>query len=41
LSRDRDALNKLAGRLSVIGSFVEVAFNQPQDVEGVVVGDDI
>src|SRR4029077_15653926 len=41
LSRDADARQKLARRLSAIGRFVEKALHQPQDIEGVVADDRI
>ena len=41
LSLEPETREKLGRRLAVIAQFVETAFHQPQDIEGVVKGDDI
>jgi phosphoenolpyruvate synthase/pyruvate phosphate dikinase len=41
LSRDATARQVLGRRLAAIGRFVEKAFEQPQDIEGVVAGNRI
>ena len=41
LSRDSEARQRLGKRLAALASFVEAAFLRPQDLEGVVVGDEI
>lgn len=41
LSRDGEARRNLGRRLCAIGCFVEAAFQRPQDIEGVVVGEEI
>ncbi len=41
LSTDREYRNLIGGRLGAIGRFIENAFNNPQDIEGVIPGDEI
>ena len=41
LSLERDAREMLGRRLAAIAQFVETAFQEPQDIEGVVKGDEI
>lgn len=41
LSLEREAREKLGLRLAAIASFVETALKEPQDIEGVVKGDEI
>jgi phosphoglucan,water dikinase len=41
LSRDTRLRNMLGRRLATLGTFVENAFGQPQDIEGAVVGEQI
>ncbi len=41
LSRDAEMQDKVGGRLAAIGHSIEEAFGRPQDIEGVIVGDDV